>query len=214
MAAIALVGTPRAWQEAGNLLSFVQQKAQMKFWSMVLRPRESAEVELIAAAETFDDAPLAGHLSECYTERRETPAGEAANHSGAAPKTVAGPKAAARRQRTPARDSALIAHAAEARGKAARALDSVEIANLQLPSMIEDARPHTVAVPVARVAPQANNDTYTFVQIPSASPVASAFVEKGTLSQLKMLRKSFGDGKLLRQKGRFPAGKIVTFPSS
>ena len=226
MAAIALIGTPRAWQEIGNLLAVAQQKAQLKFWSMVMKPAGPAEVELIAVAETPEFGIPGRGVSPCpnednwarenlepvsYREVRRV-------SSAAAPSR---PKASARRQRPEAGiSSGLIAHARKApaqkenvecpfdlkdkKDKDDSDFEFVEVAeNLPAPK----AMPHTRAIPV---------DTLTFAQLPTVAPVATAFSEKEVAYQFKLLKKTLNENRLiLRQRGRLPAVRVTTsFPAS
>jgi hypothetical protein len=170
MAAIALIGTPRAWQELGNLLEAAQQKAQLKFWSMVMRPAEPSEVVLVAAEESapaYDLSPCTGdHGRESlaavsYREPRRQ-------------------RASVRRQRTEARTQGLIAHARKPvvnRESVERAiLDGLKDSDFEFREVSESLpapRPArgAQAAPHARPAPP---DTLSFVQLPPMAPVAAA----------------------------------------
>lgn len=230
MAAIALIGTPRAWQEIGNLLSVAQQKAQLKFWSMVMKPAGPAEVELIAVAETPDFGIPGRGVSPCpnednWTRENLQPVSyrEVRRVSSAAPSK---PRASARRQRPEAGISGLIAHARKApagkesierplRFKDKKDKDDldfqfVEVAeNLPAPQAACDTkpapRPRAIAI-----------DTLTFTQLPTVAPVAAAFSEKEVAYQFKLLKKTINENRLiLRQRGRLPAVRVTTsFPAS
>lgn len=221
MAAIALVGTPRAWQEIGNLLSAAQQKAQLKFWSMVMRPSEPAEVELIAVAE---DVNSAYDVSPCPDQARENLQPVSYREVRGASRAASVPKAHARRQRPEA--GSLIARVRKApTGKWGverrfrekkdtnfefkdQDYEFLEVAeNLPEPARGAKAAPHTRAIPV---------DTLKFAQLPSVAPVAAAFSEKEVAYQFKLLKKTLNENRLiLRQRGRLPAVRVTTsFPAS
>src|SRR5215210_5444198 len=89
VALMVVAGTPRAWQEVNKLLAVVQRKAQAKFWSMVLQPkdRESAGGELIAAAELFELSP-AKVDSNCALDRRESQGDQISDSSKAIRRTA------------------------------------------------------------------------------------------------------------------------------
>lgn len=205
MAAIALVGTPRAWQEIGNLLEAAQQKAQLKFWSMVMRPSATAEVELVAA----EDSTPAHGVSPCPREGGREESLKLVSY-----KEPRRPRAssARRRQRTQADSGALIAHAP----KAPAVKESVERA-LRLERLKDaDFDFHEVAetVPAPRPRPAAA-DTLSFVQLPPAAPVAVAFSEKEVACQFRLLKKTLNENKLLlRQRGRLPVRVSAPFPAS
>ncbi|HWS98700.1 MAG TPA: hypothetical protein VN256_00415 [Pyrinomonadaceae bacterium] len=219
MAAIALIGTPRAWQEISSLLSAAQQKAQLKFWSMVMRPDEPAEVELIAVAEEVN--PAHG-VSPCSEERNWTRGNfEAVSYRQvrrAAGPAASRPKASARRQRSEART--LIAHAR----KAPAGKDSVERRIREKKEKKDfdfDFSEVAENLPAPKPAPRARPiavDTLTFAQLPPVAPVAAAaFSEKEVVYQFKLLKKTLNDNKLLpRQRGgRLPAVRVTTsFPAS
>lgn len=205
MAAIALVGTPRAWQEIGNLLEVAQQKAQLKFWSMVMRPAGPAEVELVAAEEA---TPERG-VSPCPHE-----GGEEENLKLASYSEPRRPRAssARRRQRTQAAPGALGAHAP----KAPAVKQSVERA-LRLENFKDvefDFQEVAETVPAPQPRPAAA-DTLSFVQLPPAPPVAAAFSEKEVAYQFKLMKKTLNENKLLlRQRGRLPVRVSTPFPAS
>lgn len=220
VAAIALVGTPRAWQEMSNLLAAAQQKAQLKFWSMVMRPAEPVEVELVTAAESEEAAP-AHVASNCSLERESVePAGYGeARKAGPA---AARPKASARRERPSSDLQGLIAHAR----KKAPVIDkeSIELAlrlggleerdfefseiGGELPARVAKAKQHARPVP-------APGDTLSFVQVPDVAPVAAALSDKEATYQFKALKKALMDNKALRQRGRVPGFRgPAPFPAS
>jgi hypothetical protein len=221
MAAIALVGTPRAWQEIGNLLEVAQQKAQMKFWSMVMRPAGPAEVELIAAEE----AAPAHFVSPCPDENSWENL-EAVSYREPRRATTPAPsrqRATARRQRAEAGTQALIAHALKAPAvkesvERALQLEGLKDADFEFSEVAETVpapQPacRVKAVPQPRATPA---DTLSFVQLPPMAPVATAFSEKEVTYQFKLLKKTLNENKLLlRQRGRLPAVRVSTsFPAS
>ena len=220
MATIALLGTPRAWEEAGNLLAFAQQKAQLKFWSMVMRPSEPAEVELVAVAETPEAAAPSANKSSCPFERHEQRENQVAasyRRARKAESAPARPKALRLRQESA---DGLIAHARKAaveRERAQRPRHTVDAADFQLLEIAESL-PASSDSHEAKAMPPARAitaDTSTFVELPVAAPVAAVFQEKDVAYQFKLLKKSFSEGKLSRQKGRLPAVRITTpFPAS
>jgi hypothetical protein len=222
VAAVVLAGTPRAWQGLGDLLAAAQQKAQFKFWSMVMRPNESAEVELAAVAETAGQEAITAHgVSPCTSGGSELAENfEPASYvevrraaSNAAPR----PKAFARRQ--PAAAAGLIAHA---RRKAPAGKDGLELPRGFGEKKDSDFEFVEVAenVPAARAAAHTRTipvDTLTFAQLPTVAPVAAAtFSGKEATYQFKLLKKTLNENcPLLRQKGRLPAIRIAaSFPAS
>ena len=221
VAAVALAGTPRAWQEIGNLLSAAQQKAQFKFWSMVMRPNESAEVELIAVAEAAgQDAITAHNVSPCTSSGSELLENfEPASYREvrrAATNAPSGPKAFARRQ--PAEAVGLIAHA---RRKAPAGKDGVELPrgfkekkdpDFEFVEVAENLHAPNTATP-AHAIPV---DTLTFAQLPTVAPVAAAFSQKEVTYQFKLIKKTLNENcPLLRQRGRLPAIRLATsFPAT
>ena len=205
MAAIALVGTPRAWQEIGNLLETAQQKAQMKFWSLVMRPAEPAEVELVV-----EDAAPARHVSPCPDERNQEHL-ELASY-----REPRRPKAVVRRQRPEARAQGLIAHARKPRidkESVERAiLEGLKDSDFDFKEIAESVpapRPAHGARAVRRAAP-APPDTLSFVQLPPVAPVAASLSEKEATYQFKLMKKALIDNRLLQRqpKGRFPAVRV------
>jgi hypothetical protein len=222
VAAVVLAGTPRAWQGLGDLLSAAQQKAQFKFWSMVMRPNESAEVELIAVAETAGQEAITAHnVSPCTSGRNELLENfEPASYREV--RRVAGnatprPKAFARRQ--PAEAAGLIAHA---RRKAPAGKDGAELPGGFKEKKDSDFEFQEVAenFPAPKATPRARAiavDTLTFAQLPTVAPVAAAtFSGKEVTYQFKLLKKTLNENcPLLRQRGRLPAIRIATsFPAS
>ena len=227
IAIIALVGTPRAWQEVSKLLAAAQHKAQVKFWSMVLEPgeRESASSELVVAAElpSRQSAELA---SDCAFERRETrdnlatikvKAFRRGDSASSQPKT--------RRQKqeadiAPASHAELIARAPKSEGEnsSSEHLHFFRSAPPSPPSSSARSLPAPTAVHSAMPLPPptaSKSDNLRFVLIPITDPAAMALFEKEKVVELKMLRKTFEDGKLIRQKGRLPVSRgAATLPSS
>ena len=218
MAAMALIGTPRAWQELGNLLEAAQQKAQMKFWSMVMQPAGPVEVELVAAEE----AATEHEVSPCLKSNREKL--EAVSYTEPRRRATLAPprpRAASRRRRAGAGTQALIAHALKApavkesveRALRLEGLKDSDFAFTEVAETVPAPKPACAAKAVARVTPA---DTLSFVQLPPMAPVAAAFSEKEVTYQFKMLKKTLNETKLLlRQRGRLPAVRISTsFPAS
>lgn len=214
MAAIALIGTPRAWQELGNLLEAAQQKAQMKFWSMVMRPAGPAEVELVA-----EEAVPARHVSPC-PEERDRENFELVSYSE--PRRARA-KPVARRPRTETRSQSLIAHArrkvpADTEIVERAILDGLKDSDFDFSQIAENVpapqpAPAVKAAPHARPAPA---DTLSFVQLPTMAPVAATMSDKEVTYHFKLMKKALIDGRLLpRQRSRFPAVKVNTsFPAS
>jgi hypothetical protein len=227
VAIVALAGTPRAWQEAGKLLAVVQHKTQVRFWSMVLQPKnsESAGAELVAAAQPFETDP-ASLDSNCPLEQRESQGHQVWNYSKTARRiesTSSRPQAEAQRPSAvaPLSHAGLIAKALKApRGdsRAESLRHSRSIMESQ-PFEVSESRPAVLArhsAPAAPRPPASMGDTYTFVMLPAISPVASALVEKENVVQFKMLKKTFDEHKLIRQKGRLSAirGVMTFLPST
>ena len=222
VAAIALAGTPRAWQEMGNLLTAAQQKAQFKFWSMVMRPSEPAEVELIAAAETAGQEAITAHnVSPCTSSGSELLENfEPASYSEvrrAASNASSRPTPRARRR--PAEAAGLIAHArrqapAEREGvELSRGFKEKKDSDFEFLEVAENLPATKAATPARAISV----DTLTFAQLPTVAPVAAAtFSEKGVTYQFKLLKKALNENcPLLRQRGRLPALRIATsFPAS
>lgn len=224
VAMITLVGTPRAWQEVGKLLATAQHKAQVKFWSMVLPgDRESANAETIAAAQP-SEASSAEVASNCPLEGGESRENQVASNSQANRRTIpASLQAKAKAQRAPERAPAshgvLTAKALKAvreNSSVERLLHSASMPENQLLGIAE-SRPPSSPRPGAVVAlpapPASNGDSFRYVLIPNVSPAVSALVDKESIVQLKLMRKSFEDNKVIRQKGRFPVSKSA-FPLS
>ncbi len=213
MAAIALIGTPRAWQELGNLLEVAQQKAQMKFWSMVMRPAGPAEVELIAAEE----AAPAHYASPCPDERNQEKL-ELVSYS--VPRK---PRATARRQRTQPRAQGLIAHAlrktqADTEIVERAILEGLKDANFNFSEIAENV-PEPQPARAAKAVPHAHSapaNTLSFAPLPPMAPVAAALSEKDVTYQFKLMKKSLIDNRILQrqQKGRFPAIRVMAAPKT
>lgn len=225
VAMIALAGAPRVWQEAGKLLAFAQHKAQVKFWSMVLQPkaRESAGgAELVASAQLFETSPsslnsvcalkdVKAPINQVWSNSRQTRRrGDSASSeakAGAQPPVVTEPLShaglIAKALKAPRGDS----HAESLR----HSRNTFEIR----PSEIAELRSALLARHSAAVAPSPaaiKADTYRFVVLPSMAPVASALTEKETVMQFKVLKKTFEEPRLIRQKTRIPVGKgVVAF---
>ena len=209
MAAIALIGTPRAWQELGNLLEVAQQKAQMKFWSMVMRPAGSAEVELVAA----EDAVPARHVKPCPDERNQEHFELVSYREPRRAKTVA------RRQRTEARAQGLIAHArrtvpADTVIVERAILEGLKDANFdfsEVSKSVPAPQPARGVKAAAHPRPAAP-DTLTFVQPPTMAPVAAAMSDKDVTHQFKLMKKALSENRILqRPRNRLPAPKVNTF---
>ncbi|HEY0380385.1 MAG TPA: hypothetical protein VGC87_25960 [Pyrinomonadaceae bacterium] len=223
VAAIALVGTPRAWQGLGDLLSAAQQKAQFKFWSMVMRPSSGpAEVELVAVAETAGQDALSAHgVSPCTPGRDELlenfePASYREVRRAASP-APSRPKAYTRRQRP--EFGSLIAHAGRQAPSEKEGVEPPRVFKEKKDSDFEflevaENLPAPKAAPRARAMPV---DTLTFAQLPAVTPVAAAaFSEKEVVYQFKLIKKPLNENcPLLRQRSRLPAVRIATsFPAS
>jgi hypothetical protein len=217
VAMIALVGTPRAWQEFSKLLSLVQHKAQVKFWSMVLQPteRESSNTQLIAAARPLDGS-AAEIDSNCPSERSEPQIHEASSSSKTERRAnSASPQPKARVQQwqlesRPASHASLLARAPKAQGED----DSTEhphyfrgAPTTQPLSTAASIPPPPVVYGAAALAPLAvsKSDAYRVVMVPAIDPAAMSLIEKETTVQLKFIRKSLEDSKLSRPKGRLRA---------
>ena len=225
---ITLVGTPRAWQEIGNLLATAQHKAQVKFWSMVLPAgRESADAETIAAARRLE-ASATEVASNCPVEGGKVWEDQVAGGSRANRRTAPisfQPKA--RAQRPPAAvptasHGVLIAKALKTQRGNGGAESLLHSANLpeNHPLGFAESHPSSVPRPGALVAalpkpPVGGKDTYRFVLIPNANSVVPALIDKENIVHLKQMRKAFEDNKALRQKSRFPLSRsAAAFPSS
>jgi hypothetical protein len=223
LAALALAGTPRAWQEASKLLAVLQHKAQVKFWSMAMQPknRESADTELIAAVQLVESSP-AELDSNCPLEQKESPANRVAGNSQAGRKLDSAslrPQARTERQSAeavPLSHAGLIAKALKApRGDSnaeslrhSRSIPEIE------PSEIAVGRSELLALhgsPVAAPRPAAGKkeDTFRFVMIPApnAAPIP---LTKEAIVQFKLLRKAVEEPKTIRQKNRPPVIKGAT----
>jgi hypothetical protein len=234
VALVALVGTPRAWQEAGKLLAAIQHKAQVMFWSQVLQPktRESMGSALVASSRPVEMSP-ARFDSSCPLNRVESRDQQAAGSSKAGRRAASAPvqpKAAARAQGVwtdsriaPNSHADLIAGAYKAlREKSTmEELRRFERIKERGPSAIAMSRPAPPAMPTVVVAsdfphPSAASkaENFKFVMMPAISPVASALAEKESVVQFRMLRKTIEDSKLMRQKNRLPLSRgAAAFPS-
>jgi hypothetical protein len=228
VALMVVAGTPRAWQEVNKLLAIIQHKAQVKFWSMVLQPKdgEPADGEMVVAVQLFETIP-ANLDSNCSLESQE-PQGEQMSRNLKTGRRAdsASAQLKARRQRqtasAPASHAALIA-------KSFKALN--EKSNAELLSYFRSTPESQPSGVVARSAPAppaprgaaalphppaSKSDTFTYVMIPATSPVASSLIEKENLPQLKMLKKTIEENKWIRQKGRLlPVSRgVAAFPAS
>ena len=227
MAVIALVGTPRAWQEVSNLLAAAQHKAQVKFWSMVLEPgeREAGATELVAAAQPFAAQP-AVPASDCPLNNTEPQEKQASNKSGASnsrtdsarlqPRQKAQQPAAS----APASHGGLMATAPRALtegGSAEHTYYFKGVPAVPPPSIAKG--PLTPPAVIGAVPPEAlasRGDSYRMVMIPITDPAAMALFEKENIVQWKLLKKS-EESKTSRQRGRLPVGRatvVTTVPAS
>ena len=230
VALVALAGTPRAWQEAGKLLAAVQHKAQVKFWSLVLQPknRESAATELVARASRPSEISPASLDSNCPLEPVTTQRVLASSNSRAGRRVDSAsfqPQRKAQRENTsvttPLSHTGLIAKAVKAsRGdsNAESLRHSRSIPESEL-SGVSEIRPSLMALAsksAAPLPPASKNEAFKFVMIPAPSPAVSALVEKENLLRLKVLRKAIEEPKTIRQKTRLPVvrGTAAFFPAS
>ncbi len=224
VAMIALAGTPRAWREVGKLLTVVQHKAQVKFWSMVLPgERESAGAEMVAAVEPLESSSV-DVASNCPLQRGESWANQASSRSKANRRaTPVSVQSQARAQRetvsAPASHAGLIARALKATrgdGGAESLLRSRKVWEREVSAIAVNV-PSSLVPPGAATLPHqpaSKGNTFVFVMPPPAAPVAASLVEKEAVIQFKLMKKSVEGGKLLRQKGRFPgSGGPAAFPS-
>ncbi len=224
VAMIALAGTPRAWREVGKLLAVAQHKAQVKFWSMVLPgERESAGAEMIAAAEPLESSSVEV-ASNCPLQRGESENQASSRfNTNRRTTTPASVRSQARAQReadsTPASHAGLIARALKAPrgdGSAESLLRSRTVWERQASAIAVNV-PAPLVMPNAATLPHqppSKDNTFIFVMPPPASP-ATSLVEKEAVIQFRLMKKSVEAGKLLRQKGRFPASSgAAAFPSS
>jgi hypothetical protein len=207
IAIMALVGTPRAWQEVSKLLAAAQHKAQVKFWSMVLEPgeRESASSELVAAADLSAQQP-AELASDCAFEHRATRNNLASVKVKAVRRENSAssqPKARTQKQESdgaPTSHADLIARAPKSEG------ENSSSEHLQYFRSAPPSPPSSSARSLP--APTASKgDNLRFVLIPVTDPAAMALFEKEKVVELKMLRKTFEDTKLIRQKSRLPVSR-------
>jgi hypothetical protein len=228
VALMVLAGTPRAWQEVNKLLAIIQHKAQVKFWSMVLQPKdgEPADREMVAAVQLFE--PLPAKLdSNCPLNHQESTGEEVSSSPKTGRRTDATSaqlKARAQRQGSsaPASHAGLIAKSSKAlRGKSnAEYLFNFRNVPESQPSGVTARSNPAPLAPRGAAAlphpPSSKGDTFRFVMTPAPSPVVSSLVEKENMSQLKMLKKTFEENKWIRQKGRlFPVSRgVAAFPSS
>ncbi len=225
VAMIALAGTPRAWREVGKLLAVAQHRAQVKFWSMVLPgERESAGAEMVAAAEPLESSSVE-ITSNCPLRRGETRENQASSSFNVNRRTApASVQSQARAQRetdgAPASHAGLIARAPKAPrgdGSAESLLRSRKVWEVQSSAIALNVPSHLVQPSAATLPhqPPSKDNTFVFVMPPPASPAAASLVGKEAVIQFKLMKKSLEGGKLLRQKGRFPASSgAAAFPSS
>jgi hypothetical protein len=221
VAMIALAGTPRVWREVGKLLTVVQYKAQVKFWSMVLQPgeRQSAGAEMIAAAYP-QESSSAEVAANCPTQRRESREHQASNGSKAnrrmIPSSVQSQaRALEETEDAPASHAGLIARALKApRGDSnAESLLRSRNAWEHQASAIAGNNPASLVLTSAATLPHqpaSKGDTFMFVMPVPAPAAASTLAEKEAIIQFKLMRKSLEGSKLLRQKGRFPSSSGIT----
>jgi hypothetical protein len=225
VAMIALAGTPRVWREVGKLLTVVQHKAQVKFWSMVLPgERGSAGAQMIAAVQPLD-ASLVDSDSTCPLQSGESWENQASGRSKSnrlvAPASVQFQARVLREtdSSAPASHAGLIARALKAPrgdGGTESLLRSRTVWEHQ-PTAIAGNLPSPLAMPSAATLPHqpaGKGDTFIFVMPPPAPDAASSLAEKEAVNQFKLIKKAVEAGKLLRQKGRFPVSGIAAFPSS
>ena len=224
VAMIALAGTPRAWREAGKLLSFAQHKAQVKFWSMVLPNGEAASArgEMVAAAQPLG-ASYGDDATSCPTQTRVSWVNRASGSPKANRRTASVPAKAGERREAdiaPASHASLVARALKApRGDGGtESLIRSRTAWEHQPSAIAGNNPAALILTTAATlphAPASKSDTFRFVMIPVVAPDVSALGEKEAALQLKLLKKSLEDGKLLRQRHRLPVSRgMAASPAS
>ena len=218
VALIALVGTPRAWQEVSKLLAAVQHKAQVKLWSTVLQPknRESADAELIATAQTFATSP-AEFESDCPLERSKSQGNQVSSSSQSgrrADSASTQPKARAQRPSTiaPASHAGLIAKSFKAQRENSSTERLRHYKNIpeSQPTAVAGSNPASLSVYSTTALPRpagSKSDTFRFAMMPAISPVASVLAEKENIVQFKMLKKALEENKLMRQKGRLPVSR-------
>ncbi|HEX8921326.1 MAG TPA: hypothetical protein VF766_07595 [Pyrinomonadaceae bacterium] len=227
VAVIALAGTPRAWQEAGKLLAFVQHKAQVKFWSMVLQPkaRESMGAELVASAQPFEmnRASLDSTCALKGVEAQGNQAWSSLKQTRKVNSASSAPKAEAQRtmELPPLSHAGLIAKALKAsRGDSnAESLRHSRSTFEKQQLEFAESRGALLArhsVPVAPHPPASKADTYKFVVLPEISPVAAALIEKEAGIKFKLLKKPSTEPKQIRQKTRLPVGRSAAafFPGT
>lgn len=229
VALVALAGTPRAWQEASNLLAAVQHKAQVKFWSLVLQPknRESAAVEFVAQAGPFE-SQAGGLDADCPLEA-ETPASNQARSAAKAVRKVNAASSSRPQQKeqppqpvAPLSHAGLIAKALKAPRGDSNAESLRRSRNFTFesrltevieshPTLLAQDKPTAPKAPVA-----ARGETFKLMVLPAVSPnVASVLIEKENALRLKSLRKAIDEPKTIRQKNRLPAvrGAATYFPT-
>src|ERR1044071_3096148 len=214
VAMIALAGTPRALREVGKLLAVAQHRAQVKFWSMVLPgERESAGAEILAAAESRDSSSVE-IASNCPLQRGDSWENQASRRFNTNRKTAASVRSQARAQRetdsAPASHAGLIARALKApRGDSgAESLLRSRTVWERQPQAIAVNVPAPLVMPGAATLPHqppSKDNTFIFVMPPPAPAATSTLAEKEAVIQFQLMKKALEGGKLLRQKGRFPA---------
>jgi hypothetical protein len=185
---VAVVGTPRAWQEVSNIFASLQHKTQNKLLSMAVNSqvREVGEVAMAGI-------PQAEQSASCPFARHSEVAGNRQSINSSAPR-----KLKVERRALPSADesSALAYNFTGAKGKkmvlppSANSLEWTEENQLAMHDIA--SVPHEI---------RDKNSVTEFVTLPQINPNPHVFVMKD--ADLIKLKKSFEESKNIRQRIRY-----------
>lgn len=183
---VTLVGTPKVWQEFGNLFSALQHKTQNRLLSMVLssQVQESSDKEVSGVVR-------AEHLASCpYAVSRQISARSIGDSSSR--------KVKAQRRATVRWEEPLtLAARAKAEAGLKKALHDSKDALAQAAQNHLDIRDLSSALPEA-VADKSY--VAEVVSLPQLNTIAPVFIDRS--ADFIRLKKVFEDNKLFRQKVR------------
>jgi len=202
---VALIGTPKVWQEVGNLLASLQHKTQSKLLSMVLSSQVQEESGELLAANTNAYQPVAcpaSKLKQVVDDSRsgaESPSRKAKIRVRAATTAVSAEEHYALAS-MPATEFDSKAFSQDSKKSLTRQSENY----LAIHSL--DSLPRELSMN--------KGDVNEFVALPQMNAVAPVvWVEKE--ADLQKLKKALEDGKAIRQKVRYVIGKnTVVVPST
>jgi len=189
---VTLVGTPRIWQEFGNILASLQHKTQNKLMNMVVssQVREGNEEELVAGT------PMPEHLASSCPGSKSYQVADGRNSVN----TTTPRKLRAQRRAAPGTDGSMAF--------AWRTRDNVGGRTESLPrpeeSMAWAGENQLTMHTLASVPPDLLTDKSTvteFVHVPQVNVIAPTFAIKG--ADLIKLKKTLEESKGVRQRVRY-----------